>query len=187
VVSWPAARAAVEGAADGDAAVALREATGAGTVVTGSVYMVGDSLRFQAEIVDARRAIVLAAPAPVVVHRDSATAGVRLLRDRLMGAFAVQRDERLPAGSAFASRPPTYAAYRRFDRALTDYNAYRYRDALSGMLESWQRDTTFTAALVYAAYAAWNTSDRLMADSLVQEVFLRRGALSDYQLAVTEQ
>jgi tRNA A-37 threonylcarbamoyl transferase component Bud32/TolB-like protein len=187
VVAWPAARAAVEGAEDRNAADALRDATGAGTVVTGSVYLVGDSLRFQTEIIDARRDIVLAAPAPVVVHRDSATAGVRMLRDRVMGAFAVQRDERLAPGSAFASRPPTYAAYRLFDRALTDYNAYRYRDALAGMVQAWHLDTTFTAALVYAAYAAWNTSNRPQADSLVQEVFRRRDALSDHHIAVTEQ
>ena len=187
VVAWPAARAAVEGAEGTDAATSLRDATGAGTVVTGSVYLVGDSLRFQAEIVDTRRAIVLAAPTPVVVHRDSATAGVRQLRDRVMGAFAVQRDERLTPGNAFASRPPTYAAYRLFDRALTDYNAYRYREALAGMLDAWQLDTTFTAALVYAAFAAWNSSNRPQADSLVKEVFHRRDALSDHHIAVAEQ
>jgi tRNA A-37 threonylcarbamoyl transferase component Bud32/TolB-like protein len=186
VVAWPAARSAVESAEGANAADALRDATGAGTVVTGAVYRVGDSLRFQAEIVDARRAIVLAAPAPVVVHRDSATAGVRMLRDRVMGAFAVQRDERL-TGAAFAARPPTYAAYRIFDRALTDYNAYRYREALSGMIDAWRLDTTFTASLMYAAYAAWNTSNRPLADSLVREVFARRDALSDHHIAVTEQ
>ena len=110
-----------------------------------------------------------------------------MLRDRVMGAFAVQRDERLSPGAAFAARPPTYAAYRIFDRALTDYNAYRYREALSGMIEAWQLDTTFTASLMYAAYAAWNTSNRLLADSLVREVFARRDALSDHHIAVTEQ
>jgi serine/threonine-protein kinase len=187
VVAWPAARAAVEGAEASDAATVLREATGAGTVVTGTVYLVGDSLRFQAEIVDARRAIVLAAPTAVVVHRDSATAGVRLLRDRVLGAFAVQRDDRLAPGGGFASRPPTYAAYRIFDRALTDYNAYRYREALAGMIEAWRLDTTFTASLMYAAYAAWNTSNRPLVDSLVREVFKRRDAVSDHHLAVTEQ
>lgn len=187
VVAWPASRSAIESGDGGDAATTLREATGAGTVVTGSVYRVGDSLRFQAQIVDARRAIVLAAPAPVVVHRDSATAGVRMLRDRVMGAFAVQRDERLTPGAAFASRPPTYAAYRIFDRALTDYNAYRYRDALTGMLDAWRLDTTFTAALVYGAFAAWNTSNRPQADSLVREVCKRRDALSDHHEAVTEE
>lgn len=184
VVAWPAALAAAE--AGGNLAEALHRATGAGTVVVGSIYRLGDSVRFQVEIVDAGRAIVLAAPRPVVVPRDSVTQGVRLLRDRVMGALAVQRDERLPAGAAFAQRPPTYAAYRSFDRALNDYNGYRYRDALTGMLESWRLDTTFTAALVYAAYAAWNTSNRVLADSLVQAVLQRRGAVDAYHLAITE-
>jgi tRNA A-37 threonylcarbamoyl transferase component Bud32/TolB-like protein/tetratricopeptide (TPR) repeat protein len=184
VVAWPAALAAAE--SGGDLTQALHQATGAGTVVTGSIYRVGDSLRFQVEVVDARRSIVLVAPTPVVVPRDSVTQGVRLLRDRVMGALAVQRDDRLPTGAAFAQRPPTYAAYRRFDRALTDYNAYRYRDALTGMLESWQLDTSFTAALVYATYAAWNTSNRQLADSLVQAVMARREAVDAYHLAITD-
>jgi hypothetical protein len=109
-----------------------------------------------------------------------------MLRDRVLGAFAVQRDERLAPGAAFASRPPTYAAYRIFDRALIDYNAYRYREALTGMLDSWRLDTTFTAALVYAVYAAWNTSNRPLADSLVREVMQRRSALSEHHVSVTE-
>src|SRR5690606_11402719 len=70
VVAWPAALAASE--AGGDVAQALLRAAGAGTVVSGAVYGIGDSLRFQVEIIDAARALVLVAPRPVQVHRDSA-------------------------------------------------------------------------------------------------------------------
>lgn len=184
VVAWPAALAASE--AGGDVAQALLRAAGAGTVVSGAVYGIGDSLRFQVEIIDAARALVLVAPRPVQVHRDSAMQGVLLLRERVLGALAVQRDERLPTGASFSQRPPTWGSYQRFDRALEQYNRYQYRDALAGMLESWRLDTTFNAALVYAAYAAWNTSDRRLADSLVQAVLERRGALDPYHLAITE-
>jgi tetratricopeptide (TPR) repeat protein len=186
VVAWPAARAAVEGSGTGDVAATLRRVTGALSAVVGSVYRLGDTLRFQVEVIDTRRGIVLAAPPPVMVHRDSALAGVRLLRDRVMGALAVQQDERLAGGGAFAARPPTYAAYRVFDRALDDYDRYRYGEARAGMLEAWRLDTTFTAALVYAAHAAWNESNRALADSLVTAVLLRRDALSGYHVAMAE-
>lgn len=186
VVAWPAARAAVEGAPAADAATRLREATGAQSAVVGSVYRLGDTLRFQAEIVDTRSGLVLAAPPVVTVHRDSAMTGVRLLRDRVMGALAVRRDDRLAARDAFATRPPTYAAYRSFDRALDDYDGYRYAEAREGMLEAWRLDTTFSAALVYAAHAAYNEGDRPLADSLVRAVLSRRQALSDYHVAMAE-
>lgn len=186
VVAWPAARSAAARALDGDVAGALKRGTGAGTMVLGSIYAIGDSLRFQTEIVDARERLVLTATSPVTVHRDSATAGVRMLRDRVLGALAVHRDDRLPKGNNFASQPPTYAAYRQYDVALDDFNAYRYRDAYDGMIAAWRLDTTFTAALVSATYAAWNTSNMSLADSLVQEVMLRRNAISGYQLARTE-
>lgn len=187
VVAWPAARTAVELDPAAGPAEALRKATGAATVVTGTVYRVGDSLRFAAEVVDAERALVLAAPLPVTVHHDSAVEGVRLLRDRVMGAFAVQQDERLVAGASFADRPPTYQAYRAFDLALSDFDAYRYAEARDGMIASWRLDTTFTAALVYAAYATWNMSNESGADSLVHEVLARRSALSPHHLALAEQ
>lgn len=187
VVAWPAARAAVEDVGMGDVAGRLRDVTGARSAVIGSIYLLGDTLRLQAEIVDTRDGIVLAAPAVVAVHRDSAMAGVRQLRDRVMGALAVRRDERLAASDAFATRPPTYAAYRLFDRALDDYDGYRYADARAGMLEAWRLDTTFSAALVYAAHAAWNEVNRTLADSLVRAVLARRAMLSDYHVAMAEQ
>lgn len=187
VVAWPAARSASEagGASSSGMVASLRDGTGARTVVTGSVYRLGDSLTFQAEVLDARSGTLVTAPAPVKVHRDSATAGVRLLRDRVLGAFAVSGDDRL-AGSAFSTRPPTYAAYRRFDLALNDYNLYQYRSALEGMLETWRLDTSFTVVLVYGAYAAWNVGDRRLADSLVQEVMLRRHSMGEHHVALAQ-
>jgi serine/threonine-protein kinase len=186
VVAWPAVRAAVERAPDGDAIRAIREAADAGTIILGRIYRTGDELRLSADIVDARRGIVLAAPRPVIVPRDSSLAGVRELRDRVLGALAVQRDPRLPAGAAFANRPPTHEAYLAFDRALSDYDAYRYAAATAGMLEAWQRDTTFTAALVYAAFAASNATDQQRADSLVHEALARRTSMSAYHAAMSD-
>jgi tetratricopeptide (TPR) repeat protein/TolB-like protein len=186
VVAWPAVRAAVERAPDGDQIRAIREVSHAGTIILGRIYRTGDDLRLSAEIVDAARGIVLAAPRPVVVPRDSSLAGVRELRDRVLGALAVQRDPRLPAGAAFANRPPTREAYLAFDRALSDYDAYRYTAATTGMLEAWQRDTTFTAALVYAAFAASNATDQQRADSLVREAQARRPSMSAYHAAMSD-
>jgi serine/threonine-protein kinase len=185
VVAWPAVRAAVERATDGDQIRAIRETANAGTIILGRIYRTGDELRLSADIVDAQ-GIVLAAPRPVIVPRDSSLAGIRELRERVLGALAVQRDPRLPAGAAFANRPPTHDAYLAFDRALSDYDAYRYTEATEGMLDAWRRDTSFTAALVYAAFAASNATDQPRADSLVREALARRGSMGAYHVAMSD-
>ncbi len=186
VVAWTASRAAAAEADGTSQADAIVRRTGAGTLVQGRIYATGDTLHLQAEIVDVRDDLVLTATPLVSVHRDSATVGIRLLRERLLGALAMHRDDRLPERGAFAEHPPTYAAYRVYDVAMDDFNAYRYRDAYDEMIAAWRLDTTFTAALVSAAYAAWNDSDMPLADSLVRQVMLRRNAISSYQLAMTE-
>ncbi|MCB9505742.1 MAG: protein kinase [Gemmatimonadales bacterium] len=186
VVAWPAARAAVEAAPSGAAARVLREVTGAATAVVGSLYRTGDSLRIQVEVVATADGLVLAAPPPIVFARDSLASGIARVRERVMGALAVRADARLGERAALASRPPTYAAYREFDRALDDFEAYRYDEARRGMVAAWRQDTTFTAALVYAAYAAWNSSDRALSDSLLQSAAERRATLSPFHLAMTE-
>lgn len=186
VVAWPAVRSAVARDSLGDPVRALHRDAAAGTVVIGRVTRAGDALRLTAQVVNGADELVLAATTPVTVPPDSVLAGIAELRDRVLGALAVQRDPRLPAGAAFAARPPTHDAYLAFDRALTDYDAYRYEAATAGMLAAWRLDTTFTAALVYAAFAAANATDRERADSLVQAALARRASMGTYHAAMSE-
>lgn len=188
VIPWPTMliTAADLGPDGGDPVALARRQTGAATVVTGSYYRTDDSLRFQASITDARSGRLLAAIPPVVVGRDSAAAAVRQLRDRLMGAVAVSFDERLPAALNVSTTPPTWDAYRLFDQALIEFNAYRYDDASAGFVGAWRRDSSFVPALIYAALAATNSGDVPRGDSLIREVLLRRERLSTYHAALAD-
>ena len=189
VVPWPTILLATEhhersGAADLGATV--RDETGARVLVSGSYYRTGDSLRFQASIVDARDGHLVAAIAPVIVVVDSAASAVRELRERVMGALAVALDERLPPEVALAARPPTWEAYRAFDRGQGEFNRYAYREAHASLREAWALDTTFLPALVYAAFAAVNNGDDERGDSLVVQLQLRRGGLSGYHATIVD-
>lgn len=188
VIPWPTMVIAAADHANqgGDPVAMIRRQTGAATVVTGTYYRTGDSLRFQASITDARSGRLLAAIPPVVVARDSASAAVRELRDRLMGAMAIAFDERLPPGVAVGPRPPTWEAYRLFDQGLTEFNAYRYAAAGKLFEASWRRDTTFLPALIYAAFAATNESNVPRGDSLVRVTLAHREQLSAYHAALAE-
>jgi tRNA A-37 threonylcarbamoyl transferase component Bud32/tetratricopeptide (TPR) repeat protein/TolB-like protein len=186
VVPWPSmAIVAVDHAKQGGDPVALvRRQTDASTVVTGSYYAAGDSLRYQASITDARTGRLIAAIPPVVVARDSSAVAVRELRDRVIGAVAVAFDERLTAGPG--ANPPTWEAYRLFDRGLTDFNAYRYESATALLEQAWRADTTFVPALIYAAIAAMNDGARLRSDSLLETVARFRPRLSAYHATYTD-
>jgi tetratricopeptide (TPR) repeat protein len=183
VVSWPAALDAAERAAADDGAGLVKTVaaeTQAQTVVTGSYYLVDDRLRFQAEIVDARTGALLGAVAPVEVDRAAAVEGVRRLRDRMMGMLATRTDERFEELPEVLDLPPTYEAYRSFDRGIRLYNSQQYDEAALAMREAWNLDTAFLVPLVYAATAHWNRGEPLRTDSLVRWLAERRNRLSPY-------
>jgi len=66
---------------------ALARRTGAGTVVVGSYYAQGDSVRFQLQIVDAARGTVLRALEPVGASRASPLGALEALRGRVAAVF----------------------------------------------------------------------------------------------------
>jgi serine/threonine-protein kinase len=186
VVPWPTMVITADGAnaEGGDPIAMVRRQTGAATVVTGAYYRIGDSLRFQASITDARNGRLIAAIPPLMVALDSASAAVRELRERVMGAVGVASDERILSGSG--STPPTWDAFRLFDEGIRLSNANKYEDASRVMEQAWQRDTNFTPALIYAGMAAFNDGVIPRAESLLALGLARRASLSSYHVALAE-
>lgn len=181
VVPWPAALQASLAAEDGDGnpVRVLAELTGAGTVVHGSYYEIGGHLQFRAEIVEAGSGRILSAPDPVSVPLDSAENAIQLLRDRISASLAIASDSRLASIPGIALRPPTFDAYRSFNQGVDRYLQQSYRAASDAFLEAYQRDTTFTAALVYGATTLMNSGDPARADSIVRFLENRRGSLTE--------
>jgi serine/threonine protein kinase/tetratricopeptide (TPR) repeat protein len=187
VVPWPSALRASEIGARAEArgeavdpVALLREETGAGTVVTGAYYLVGDSLRFRVEVTDAAAGRVLGTLPPVSAPRRDPEAAVALLRERLMGTVAIWRDERFGRVPGFRLRPPTYASYQAFDRGLRLFVDQGYAAAVPEFLAAHALDTTFAVPLAYAATAAWNDDDYARADSLVHLLRGRTSPLGEY-------
>ncbi len=180
VVPWPFALQASVGAEGAGRVAAMRRETGAGTVVTGAYYLTGGQLRFQVEITDALSGRLIGAPAPVEAPRDSIAAAVRMLRERVMGALAVRADERLGVVPGLADRPPTFEAYRAFDRGVARQLAQDYRAAAEEFRAAFAVDTTFALPLIYEALARSNVDEFARADSLLAEVRRRRMPLSEY-------
>lgn len=158
----------------------MRDDVKAGTVLTGAFYRTHDSLQFRAQLVDARTARVVSTLAPIVVPADNPESGIAQLRDRVRGAVAAARDERVATVPDITRNPPTFAAYQAFDYGLDRFLAQKYDDALLSFREAFRRDTTFTAALLLGARAAWNTREFAVADSLVSRARAQRRELGVY-------
>jgi tRNA A-37 threonylcarbamoyl transferase component Bud32 len=182
VVPWPTVRHAWEQlAVDGKASPAsVASEIGAATIVTGSYYLTGDRVGFRLDVTDPRSNRLIASLPPIVVERDSLQAAIRELRDRLMGFVAVQYDERASALPGLASHPPTFNAYRAFDRGLGLYNRQEYGAAAAEFRQAWSADTSFPVPLIYAAMAHWNRDEYEWVDTLVSMARQRRDDLSEY-------
>lgn len=187
VVPWPTALRAWErfeaersGGGRVDPLAVMRAETGAGTIVTGAYYLVGNRLRFQMEVSDAASGRLLGASQPVTVAADSPHDAVEPLRDRVMGAIAVHTDERLANLPGLMERPPTYEAYRAFDRGLRLYLDQSYGTAAIAFREAYGLDTTFVVPLFYAALGYWNSGEIAAADSLLGALRARRSVLTEY-------
>jgi hypothetical protein len=106
------------------------------------------------------------APA-VIVPFDSTEAGIAQLRDRVMGAVASMRDERVASLPGLSHSPPSFSAYQAYDIGSDHFVAQRYAESLASFRDAFARDTTFTLSLLMAARAAWNVGDYAVAESLV--------------------
>ncbi len=72
---------------DAAAIRALAAQTGAGTVVLGTYYRDGDSVRFHVQIIDAARGTVLRGVEPVGAPRRAPTQAAEALRYRITALF----------------------------------------------------------------------------------------------------
>jgi tRNA A-37 threonylcarbamoyl transferase component Bud32/tetratricopeptide (TPR) repeat protein/TolB-like protein len=187
VIPWPTSLKASElmqdrrkAARPVDPVAVLREETGAGTVITGSYYRVGDSLQFHAEVADAVAGQVLASLAPVAAPIGSPEAAISELRRRVMGMIALSRDSRVSPAARLARRPPTFEAYQAFDRGLTLLRHQDYQEALPEFLRAFALDSEFVSSLLYAATASWNQGAFPLTDSLLRQVRIRRASLNDF-------
>lgn len=83
-----------------------------GLVIRGAYYREGDSIRVQAEILDARTSRVVRALNPATSAATSPAVALEKLRPRILGALASLNDPLISNWARKATEPPLYEAYR---------------------------------------------------------------------------
>jgi DNA-binding SARP family transcriptional activator/TolB-like protein len=148
----------------------LGREVGAGVVVVGSFARRGDSIVFDARIVDATSGRVLRAVPGVVSSGTDPLEGVSLLLQRVAGAMAAEIDPLIGAVAREASQPPTYGAYQAWVEGLDRFAHRRYGDAVPYFLRAAESDSNFVSPRIWAAAAYGNAGDYALCDSLLRAI-----------------
>ena len=157
--------------------------TGAGIVVTGAVYRRGDRVLFRLQVTDVGQSRVVETLSDVEAPVTDPLAGVEEVRERLMGWFAGQSDERIRVEMSEHARPPTYNAYVAFSEGLDRYIEAEFESALPYFLRAYEADSSFVASLLYASLCSSNLGAFAQSDSLLTIVSRDKAALSQYDRA----
>jgi len=162
-----AAAEAREGRGGMDAVAALARATGAGVVLHGAYYLLGDSLHFQIQITDVAEGEVMSALAPVSAPRNAPGEALRLLQERTLGALAAALDFR--AGEEwFPTQPPSLEAYRIYRQGHDALIRAETQEALGYFEQARAMDSTWMPPLLQTALALLGRGRGAEADSLLK-------------------
>jgi len=159
--------------------------TGAGTAVTGSYYLQGEALHFQAQITDVTTARVITAVGPISSSVASPLEGIDQLRDRVLDALAPLSDER-DTHVRVAQAPPSYDAYRAYVSGFESFVAHDVPGALRSFERAIAADSTFALAAIAAAIAHYNVGRWAATDSIVSRLAASRDELGPMELATLD-
>jgi tetratricopeptide (TPR) repeat protein len=126
------------------------EATGAGVVLHGAYYLLGDSLQFQLQITDVVEGKLLAALEPVTGPRDPATESLDLARERVLGTLAAALDLKSGAGW-IPMRPRSLEVYRVLRQGSEAEDRRDWDEADRLYRKAWAMDSTLYPVLVLIA------------------------------------
>jgi tetratricopeptide (TPR) repeat protein len=152
-----------------DSLRSLAEETGAGTVVSGAYYQAGDELQFMVSVTDARKGKLIRSLEPVKGPMAKKMEVVGQLRDKVMGALAV--DFKFDNLTWKGLHPPSYEAYQEYMAGITFFGS-DYVQAISHFEKALTLDPDFIPprfrmAVSYGNMGQYEKAES-MADSLEQ-------------------
>jgi len=143
----------------------LARATEAGTVLSGSYYLVDDILRFETKIMDAKQRRILHALEPVNGPSDSPMEVIEMLRQRILATLGMYF-EPLPSRLLRGHQPPLIEAYQEYMVGL-EYLGKSFSQAMRHFEKSIELDPEFMApltpmAIIYACRGGFAQVNALM-------------------------
>ena len=162
---------------DADPLRTLAKETGAGTVVSGTYYLQGDTLRFQARITDEKHGRLLVALDPVSSARSAPMDAIDALRQRVMGAVAARLESVHEMGTQ--QRQPLYEAYREFIAGFEEFDQDQ-ASALRHFDRAVRIDPGFLTPLFYEAYILDQMGEHARVAGILQTLSAQREELPPF-------
>ena len=156
----------------GDPVKLLARETQAGKVVTGSYYLQGETLRFQAQVQEGKSGKIIAPIEPVSGPLDDPIDLIETLRQRVMGALATITDERLREFLTADNAPyiPSYEAYKEYTEGLKYISNYEYEKAIEHLERSVSQDPEYFLPLSTLHTAYHNTGKLAEAEAVSSKI-----------------
>ena len=157
----------------------------AGMVIRGSYYLSGDSVLFQAGIMDVASGRILRSFDPVGAPVERAMDALEVLRERIAGGLSPLVDAEIWAGPVDPDLvpPPSLPAYREFVAGLKQVE-WKPRRALP---PGSQLDSTFVAPLIQLASHGMSNDECSITDSIGVVLDRRRGRLTAWNRMTIDQ
>ena len=160
-------------------------AAGAGTLLAGTVYRAGDSVRIVATITDVNAGRVTTSLDPVTASAADPLAGLELLRRRVAGALAQRVDPGFDP-DRLQGAPPSFEAYRtlldaRQTRPLGKGRSARLTSAAALYRRAEAIDTGYAQPVLEEVSVQSNLRDFARVDTLLSWLERRRARLTPYE------
>ncbi len=140
--------------------------TGASLLVSGNFYRAGDTILFQAQVVDVPTGRIVRAVGPIFATQRAPLSALDELRSRVMSALASIVNVHAPEIFEDRGDVPPFEAYQAYIDASDAYAHGDSRRAEMLFLSAAQLDSGFTAAAVAAAGVAANSGHCSLVDSI---------------------
>jgi tetratricopeptide (TPR) repeat protein len=153
----------------------LAQYTKAGTMVTGTYYLQGDTIQIHAELTDARKGKLLKALDPVSGPVEDPSKLIRSLRQQLMITLANFFDPKIKEMADVMPMPSSYEAHKEYLKGFELFFNNEQKKALDHFLRAAELDPEYAHPRLMAAEVHLNYDDYPKAEALIREV----EALSD--------
>ena len=167
--------------------VAAGESGDADLILGGYIRGTADSAQFEVFALEPSGGRLLFALEPIGSEGKSLNAVLEQLSQATVGALAGHLDRRLSGWSGPASRPPSYRSYQEYSRALDEFlkvDRASMGRAAELFVDAWRADSTFTAPLIWAIFALWNSGQGERADSLAHALEPRSASMPEWDRAM---
>ena len=165
----------------------LGRAAGAHTMIWGSIYPLGDSVRLIANLTDVRRGNLIASVEATALARKPEP-GIQILAERVSTGVLARGSRDTIEMLMRSGRPPTFAAFQTFAEGMASWARESDQHTAAALFErAVALDSSFLSPLVWAGFIYRNNGEYARADSIGSIAERRRERLNPFEQAALDR